>query len=372
MTIDEKLKMAEGRPTGFDYLRVMLACAVIAIHSITLSYGPAYSNWFFDLPVIHAASLIILPMFFSLSGFLVSGSLDRAKSVFGFLGLRAIRIYPALAVEVLLSAIILGPIFSELTIGAYVADPLFWRYLVNVTGHISFLLPGVFLHNPGPPAVNGQLWTVPYELYCYAAIAVLAFFKLAHRPIILLGTTIALQAIVIVHRALDDPAALLHGRYGSHVTGVELVIAFLAGISVYRLRGRLPAGRKIGFAAGVLALGLLSLPAGEYLAVFVAAYFTICLGVENPKKVSVLRGADYSYGIYLYGWPVQQALVATGDWARHAGTNLIASLTITCAVAALSWHMIEKPALGLRSPLKRIEEQWIKLWKRSLAAASRV
>lgn len=369
-TLDERLAAADGRPTGFDYLRILLACSVVAFHSLSVSYGFAYSVPFLQMPVIHAACILVLPMFFSLSGFLVSGSLDRTRTLFGFLGLRFIRIYPALTVEVLLSAFILGPIFTVLPLADYFSHHTFYRYLVNVTGHISFDLPGVFETNPFPRTVNGQLWTVPYELYCYFALTALAFVRLARRPGTLLTATVALQICIAVRRAISDPDAFWYGRFPNHVAGSELVVAFLAGVLVYRFKDRLPFSRAHMLGSLALAFVLFSLPAGEYLGVFVAAYATVCLGVTNVKKVHLLRGADYSYGVYLYGWPIQQALVATGDWARHAVVNLVASLAIAFAIAGFSWHMIEKPALQLRGPLKRLEERWMRLWKRSPTVAS--
>lgn len=370
--LQQSLDVAGGRPTGFDYLRIGLACAVVIVHSVGLSYGGDYADPFFQKPGAHAISMLILPMFFSLSGFLVTGSLDRCKTLFGFLGLRFIRIYPALAVEVLLSAFVLGPIFTTVAWRDYFTDPTFFRYLINVTGHISFYLPGVFLENPSPGMVNRQLWTVPFELYCYFALTILAFTRLARKAAFLLLAVVVFQLGLVARLAVFRPSSLLADEFPGHVAGPQLVIAFLAGVLVYRFRERLPSGRMPILVAGSLSIVLFSFPAGGFLGVFTAAYATICLGVLNPKKVGILRGADYSYGVYLYGWPIQQALVATGGWARHAIVNATASLIIAFAIAALSWHLIEKPALDLRGPLRRLEELWIRLWRRSPAAASRV
>jgi peptidoglycan/LPS O-acetylase OafA/YrhL len=95
-----------------------------------------------------------------------------------FLGLRAIRIFPALFVEVILSALILGPLVTTLPPQLYFSDPLFFNYLLNAIGDVHFLLPGVFADNPWPRVVNGQLWTIPYELYCYCAISIIALIGL--------------------------------------------------------------------------------------------------------------------------------------------------------------------------------------------------
>jgi peptidoglycan/LPS O-acetylase OafA/YrhL len=122
---------------------------------------------------------LILPMFFALSGFLVAGSLERCRTLVGFLSMRALRILPALAMEIVLSALVLGPLVTDLPTAAYFGDPEFARYFLNIIGDIHYHLPGVFVTNP-LASVNQQLWTIPFELECYVALAVLASLGL-HR-----------------------------------------------------------------------------------------------------------------------------------------------------------------------------------------------
>src|SRR5579863_1384949 len=140
-TIDDKLKAADGRPSGFNYLRLGLAISVVLIHVPQVVYGFsfAYPFWMPWLRPLHA---LVIPLFFALSGFLVAGSLLRSKTLFSFFGLRIVRIAPALSVEVFLSALILGPIFTSLPIAEYYSDPGFFRYFYNLVGHIQYFLPG--------------------------------------------------------------------------------------------------------------------------------------------------------------------------------------------------------------------------------------
>ena len=127
-------------------------------------------------------------MFFALSGFLVAGSLLRSRTVAMFLASRIIRIFPALSVEVLLSAVLLGPLFTSLTLAQYFRSHEFWGYWWNLVGHVHFRLPGVFDANPNPNVVNGQLWTVPYELYCYVLLALVTLIGgVRHRWIVVAG-----------------------------------------------------------------------------------------------------------------------------------------------------------------------------------------
>ena len=113
-------------------MRLALATGVIWLHSIEVADGmraalAVWGSW--GRPFV----AVILPMFFALSGFLVAGSLQRNKSLISFLGLRVIRLVPALFVEVTLSAIILGPIFTEYKLISYFSYKEFFEYFLNIT-----------------------------------------------------------------------------------------------------------------------------------------------------------------------------------------------------------------------------------------------
>ena len=117
-------------------------------------------------------TLSYLPMFFALSGFLVTGSALRTGRLIPFLGLRVLRLLPALLVEVTLSAIILGATFTQLPLSEYYASPMFWSYFLNIVGDIHLFLPEVF-NNNNTDIVNSNLWTLPWELQCYIVMSVM-------------------------------------------------------------------------------------------------------------------------------------------------------------------------------------------------------
>ena len=150
-------------------MRLWLAISVVFVHSPTTTNGV---DPFLTTP-LNCYFRAVLPMFFALSGFLVAGSLERCKTLLTFLGLRVLRIYPALAVEVVLSAFLIGASVTTYPLHDYFTAPLLFHYLRNSFGDIHFFLPGVFNTNPWPGMVNFQLWTVPYELFCYALLTAL-------------------------------------------------------------------------------------------------------------------------------------------------------------------------------------------------------
>jgi peptidoglycan/LPS O-acetylase OafA/YrhL len=286
--------------------------------------------------------LILLPMFFTLSGFLVARSMERSATIEGFLTLKILGIVPALAVEVLLSAMLLGPIFTSLSLGEYLSSHLTYVYFLNVVGEVQFHLPGVFVGNPGTDLVNSSLWTIPFELESYVAIVVVTVIGLFRRP--------RLMAFVVVTLWLGMWSGNLFLTRGAGFTrmvvpGHLLVVCFLAGVTIHLNREIIPRSGLLAVASAILSLIALRYDQTKVLCVFPAAYLTVWLGLLNPPKIPVLMDGDYSYGVYLFAFPIQQALAAapaTAVWY----VNLILATAVSLLYAAFSWSMIEKPILS--------------------------
>ena len=359
-TLASRLNETQGRPSGFDYLRLILAFGVIWSHSMLLTndwqttsieIGPILSIFFTYIYPLFVAFL--LPMFFALSGFLVAGSLERSNTLITFFGLRVFRIMPALTVEVLLSALILGPLLTTVTRTDYFFNPEFWSYFLNVIGDIHYYLPGVFLANP-VTVVNGQLWTVPWELVCYIVLAVLAIAGIFQRRHWLV---LSLVGLYVAQIGLD---IIRTNRNPGMVGGSSLVMSFVAGLILYKFREKLAWSRYLCFIMAVLSLLLFIIPHGLRFAAFPAAYVTVYLGLLNPPRNKIILSGDYSYGLYLYGFPIQQAIASIAPNLRHWYLNLL--LTIPCAmlVATGSWWLVERPVLDQRKKLRKLEEWYLK------------
>jgi peptidoglycan/LPS O-acetylase OafA/YrhL len=349
MTLGERITATGGRSSGFDYLRIVLAVAVVLWHSFTTTYGDAFAYAFLTTewrPVV----AVIVPMFFALSGWLIAGSLFR-NSIVTFIGLRAIRIMPALTMETMLSGLILGPSLTTLPLKAYFTNPVFFKYLENVVGHIHTRLPGVFIGNPVDNVVNGQLWTVPWELWCYLAIIVAGMLNVVRMRTLFLAitivATIALFAFEVVARGQINQE--------NGVAPQALLMAFLSAVALFLYRDRMPWSGVIAAAAAIATVGLLRIPGGDYLTGFPVAYVTIYLGLLNPKRVLILRGADYSYGLYIYHYAIQQAIVYLLPAYRQWYFVFASSFMVSAVFAAFSWIYVEKPALNWRRYLPKIE-----------------
>jgi peptidoglycan/LPS O-acetylase OafA/YrhL len=351
-TIEQRLVDVQNRPSGFDYLRIGLAMSVILAHSFLLTYGPAgeRGNWIFYL------APLIVPMFFALSGFLIAGSFERSKSLFVFFGLRIFRIVPALAVEVLISALILGPLLTDYSFARYVSAPEFRVYFLNMLGEIHYVLPGVFLHNP-THLVNGQLWTVPFELGCYVALGVIAVLNVYRRKWLLLAMFLFLQALQI----LNTIFRFNHGYNGAG--GTTIILCFLAGLVLFRYRKNIPYSGTLALLCFALSIASGIIPNAIRFAPLPMAYLTIYLGLLSPSRNKILLSGDYSYGLYLYGYPLQQAIVQVFPSLRAWYWNFGLAISIAGFVAFCSWHLIEKPVLSRKNVLQIADDAIAGLWR---------
>lgn len=337
MKFSEIMENNKGITSGFDYLRILLAIAVVSWHSILTTQGHDAEIWSGYLRPLPA---IILPMFFCLSGFLVASSLQRSANMHDFLMLRAIRLVPALFVETILAAIILGPLVTTLPLAEYFSHSLFWSYFLNILGIVHLYLPGVFEDNIFPAVVNINLRTLPSELECYVILAILGLLKFTRKPksftlIVLMGTLAATLWYLPRYAALQSTPPL----------GVTLVLAFLNGVCFNLLKDRLPHNLTTFIISAIATIVLLLNASTQFIALPFIAYVTCYLGLLTPPKKTFLLRGDYSYGLYLFGFPLQQlyAMIFAGNLTWYG--SLAFSLTLGIAYACFSWHCVEKPIL---------------------------
>lgn len=347
-----------GRTYGFDYLRLGLALAVVLVHSVSTTYGPKNGNFVFE-GWLRPLTVSILPAFFALSGFLVCGSLARNPSLFAFLILRAIRIVPALTAETILCAIVIGPALTGISIWQYLSDPIFYKYFLNIIGFIQFYLPGVFLDNPFPRVINGQLWTVPIELECYVALAMIFIFGLFTRIWLLVPLFLAITAYTLANHYTRSGIALEVANVHQRV----LLLSFLAGVILYQLRDRVPYSVPLVVLSGLASYGLLLRTDTSYFVPLPIAYLVASVGIlEIPKRTFLLRG-DYSYGIFLFGFPVQQTfahLAAQGAPRLQCWwINCLVCMPLSIGMAYLSWHLIEARVLARKRAIVEIVRGFI-------------
>lgn len=347
-TIGQRLERYRGIGPGFDFLRVALAMLVVLNHSFLLldgnfDYINKYGLWY--------VFGVVVPMFFALSGFLISGSAQRLK-LKDFILNRSLRIVPALAVDIMISALIIGPLFTAFSLHDYFRGNDFHRYFGNIIGYIHYQLPGVFLHNPLARRVNGSLWTVPLEIGCYILMSLLMLTgSLKSKP----RTVFACIAFTVIFCALHifpwpfAKGSMLGNYLGNFFSdrGSVLYFNFLAGILMFVCRGSIPYSGKLALASVVL-IGISQYVHDVYFFTLSTAYLTVYIGLTEIPKLPLYSRGDYSYGIYLYGFPLQQALICLFPHKFNVITHYLLSVVLVTFVAMFSWHCIEKPVLSVR------------------------
>lgn len=357
LSFSKILEQSRGVGPGFDLVRILLATLIFcghakaiaghgehasaaATHVLALTQG----NW--DGPR-RPLQVSLVPMFFAVSGFLVAGSALRLKCTATFLAFRALRIFPALLVEVTLSALVLGPALTVLPLKAYFADSEFYRYFGNVLGLVSFTLPGVFVHNHWPNVVNANLWTLPAEFDCYFVIALLMLSGLLYdKKLFTVLFAVATLALVPLNVLTD------FGVTETTMAPVVIDYYFLVGVLFYHYRDQIGFSRIAFCAACAVSYILLSFRHTEFLAPVFVTYVILFIGMTRFPEWPVLKTGDYSYGVYLYGFPITQALVTVFPQLKgHGWPTLIISAAVTCLFAVFSWHVIEKHMLALRKRL---------------------
>jgi peptidoglycan/LPS O-acetylase OafA/YrhL len=332
---------------NFDFIRLAAAAMVLCGHQYALLFKPEPRP--FGLVTLGTLGVLI---FFSVSGYLVAQSWERDPHVLRFVARRFLRIWPGLAVVVLLAAFCVGPTFSQLPLTSYFRSELTWKYLLQLGLQLQLYLPEVFKANPWQ-TVNGSLWTIPIEVKWYGALLVAGLCGLMlRRTRYLLLAIVVLYAIYIygVFDVQHNPAA----DYPKPAFGCEYGTFFCYGVLMHRWR-HVWESRPFSILVGLvlLACGFVALN-HQYAAVFVLLPFMVISfgNFSMPMVRDAGRYGDFSYGIYIYAYLVQQAVIAViGFHHAYAMTLAIsAAITLLCAVA--SWHLIEQPALGLKRYLR--------------------
>jgi peptidoglycan/LPS O-acetylase OafA/YrhL len=326
------------RDNNFNLIRLVAAWAVIFGHSHALAvwHGP---DPVWSLLQIKFSGTVAVDVFFLVSGFLITASLERNR-LRTFLLSRALRIFPALLVCVAACVFVLGPLLT--TVDDYWTRPETWRYFtanVGLSTNTAYFLPGVFAGREFE-SINASLWSLPVEVRCYLALAVLGALSLHRRwrfnTLFLLG--LAAGFVLLWPRTLPETQLRI----------VWCVAFFFTGACAWLNRDAIPLRWQ-------LLLGLVAVAAllhgtrwfflGYF---FVLAYGT--LWVAHVPRLPRIRHHDFSYGLYLYGWPAQQLvqmwMPTLGPLGNTLGATLLAG---ACAVA--SWFLVERPALRLKPRL---------------------
>lgn len=344
-----------GHNNNFNLIRMVAATSVLVSHAYPLAQGEGSAEPL--QTALHGTSLgsLAVIVFFCISGYFISKSMDRKGDVLDFLIARGLRLYPGLVVVLVLTVIALGPAFSSEPLGQYWSNGAVYSYLPKNLSlkYLQYGLPGVFKTNPYPDAINGSLWSLFYEVFCYSGVVAIAIlYKTQGRRGPWLASALYAAFYIVplcnahLARVVDETITLKHIH--------DLSLPFFLGMIAYHFR-RIVILHVGLFVPLLLTLALLRDSDRFYEALVVAtSYGTFLFGFAVDGAIRTYnRLGDFSYGTYIYAFPVQQMIVASMP-SLSPLLLMTLSFPVTLLFAVTSWHLVERPALTQRTHVRHI------------------
>ena len=341
------VQLPTRQANNFDLLRILFAWFVIVSHSYVLNGDGATDPLFEMTQQTFLFSFIGVKGFFIISGYLIFKSMVVSTSVFEYLVKRVLRIFPALAVVLLvtLAAVYfiypsnMPPFFSNKEVYAY-----FLGNIILFKPH--FFISGIFSGLPSA-AINGSLWTIEYEFFFYLFILLLFYFR-SNKKTLKALLVIVVALFLMVRLAFYDWTVQTH---------FFIPLEPLFDLGPYFLMGSLlscfdfdtmPAKNAIAAVLSLVLVASVYFKIGHTVVYFTLPFLVIYVGKQTSKLANWVHTTmgDPSYGIYLYAFPLQQLLIY---WYRPSTLVLFVASTIGAFVFGyLSWILIEKKALALK------------------------
>jgi peptidoglycan/LPS O-acetylase OafA/YrhL len=351
--------MLSGKRNAFGFLRFVLASLVLVDHMYPLGGYGEDPMWGWSKRQDSSGGLAVAG-FFAISGYLITKSAIRTQVV-PYLWHRMLRILPALWLCLGVTAFVLGPFvwwYGRGTLSGY--------FVRGVGGPFAYFTSnlGVQVHQYGihdlligtpyglqvkASVFNGSLWTLIYEWRSYIVVGLLAGFGVLRGAKPLVFVTAVILWFLTVLQIVDPTIPGRIAPWLSDIYNVRLPMIFMIGAVFAVYADKIPVNDRLGgmaaflvvvslFTGGYIVLGY---PALAYLMLWLAAR------LRGPfRRVGAVN--DYSYGIYIYGFLIQQLLAGAGvnRWGKAPYLSLTFVLTLLCALA--SWHLLEKHALRLK------------------------
>jgi peptidoglycan/LPS O-acetylase OafA/YrhL len=298
------------------------------------------------------AGIMAVDGFFLLSGYLIVRSWMYTRSLGDYLQKRFLRIIPGYVVAFVVSVLLAGGLAPG--IPHLFATMFHWHWMKRLL--VSFVLVDSPIMPPVFPAVplpdpNGSMWTISYEIRCYLLVALLGSLGLLRKRWVWLGlTVVAFVGFVVLGSRVDPGASVpwwMMVFTGKPSKAIRLLTVFGLGGCFYLFREEIPLKRWMCWTAGLmLPVALWFFPAPEAFFMVLGGYVLFYIERHSTSSAWMQRFPDVSYGVYLYGWPIESL------WLSWKALTLPAAIVISCVVSLgagwLSWHFVERPMLKLK------------------------
>lgn len=332
----------QGRDNNFNLIRFVAASAVLVDHSFTLVAPARTTGALIDVEALEIGRLAV-DVFFIISGFLVTRSVLTQPTLVDYGVARMLRLFPALIVACIFIAFVLGPLVTVVPWYDYFTDPRTWLY-VPVTASLithSMTLPGVFDTVPVSGVIDSPLWTLRYEAVCYVLLALFALaggLKTRLRATVTLTLVFAIYLFVTFATSWRADSAPIDSF-------MRFLLGFFLGGALYIFADKVKLSLAAAMVLALIAVISYGTPLYEIAQRAALAYGVVWFALVPAGLIRQFnRIGDYSYGIYILCFPIQQTFVLlypdiTPLWL------LLGSFPVVLAAAMLSWHFVEHPAL---------------------------
>jgi peptidoglycan/LPS O-acetylase OafA/YrhL len=330
---------------NYDFLRLFAAFSIIFYHSFSLLHKRNLE------PLNHLThgelnlGLLGLSIFFCISGFLIAKSAARSPGVINYLWKRLLRVQPLLIVTCMLT-VFMCVFFTNLSVKNYFLNANTWYYFRNIMPvfGLQFTLPGVFIHNIAENGVNGSLWTLILEERLYLLMCI--FFLLRKK-----NSTYLVLFIAVLNLFCLGNRFFFDGEMVPYFSGLPFfyILLFLNSAALYFL--------KINLSDSLISFISISLIVFVMCVLFPPLnflyFFSIPVLVNSIAQIKGITNyagkyGDFTYGIYVFSFPVQQMFIASGTGKQNPYLLFIYTLLIVVPIAVLSWNLVEKKFLRLK------------------------
>ena len=342
--VSTDLKSRPARNLRFDLLRIVFATLVLLAHAPELTDGNRSRELFSRFTHSDVTFGVLgVDGFFLISGFLIVQSWESDPEFLNFLRKRLLRIVPGYLVAVALSTLAVGLLAPGI--------PNFFSHF-----DFHFFSTVALLYSPATPPVlpglpdplvNGPMWTISYEFRCYLLVGLFGVAGILRRRVAWLLIAIGLLGAMT---STWLPNHLWHEHFtvfGDPEQLPRLFGAFFVGGLFWLFRERMPFRPTFALtAAAIVCASAFSARLFELALIVFGGYLMFYFTQQKTQQKRRHLFPDISYGVYLYGWPVESLWI----WYVHGSpwVTFVASALICFGLGWLSWHFVERPMLKLK------------------------
>ncbi len=345
-----KSETLDIRNNNFNFIRLLLAILVIFSHSFELINGQV--NEEILIKIFHTISFgqLAVDGFFTLSGYLIVQSWYLNPNTYIFLKSRILRIYPGFIIATLICIFIVGPIGSDDTA----------KYFLSVNW-LVILKNILFLHKPDfypvfsgwpDPELNRSMWTIAYEFKCYLLVLMLGIAGVIHNKRYWLIISLCIN-FLFLYSQIKNNINFFDYNFQIKNDFIRLASFFFTGGCYYLFKEQIKITRSVYFCLSIIVvIGLFSNLFSENILVLAGSSMLFLLANSTISWLSFFQKLpDVSYGVYLYGWPVQKLLIFYINEISPWEVLIIGTL-LSILLGWFSWVVVEKPCIKLKKLIR--------------------